>query len=261
MTGGQVCAAIATLALLAGGSAGLASRRLTDLQIKWLWFGGASLGIGASLLGVLWMGIVAESEASFAIRGVLGGAPGRAMLLACIVAVSSLVPILQTCVRERRWKIGGAELFPAAVMAGLSVLLQPSLDEGERWGSVAGLLLSGILVTTGLMLFSAGRILDEWIWQGAQRGRAFVVAFVGLTVTVLALLGTNWRVWGTPFGSVQPPRGTMSVGLALLAAWLVGTTYLVLRHRLARGGGILVLLNAVLLVLITLSAHWHLPFD
>jgi hypothetical protein len=97
--------------------------------------------------------------------------------------------------------------------------------------------------------------------SGIAWGRVFMAAFVGLTATVLTIVGINWRVWGTPFGSVQPPRGTASIGLALSAAWLLGVACLALRRRFARGSAILALLNAALLVLIASSVHWHLPFD
>jgi hypothetical protein len=117
-------------------------------------------------------------------------------------------------------------------------------------GTAAPFLLLCVLVAAGLVVWSAGQALDVLAGDREDNFKATVVACAGLTVSVVVVGGVNWRIWGTPVG-------TVTATLGLWAAWLVSAARLVFKS--VRLAGVLDWLAAVLLVEIALSVQWTWP--
>jgi hypothetical protein len=110
------------------------------------------------------------------------------------------------------------------------------------------------LVAAGFLLWSAGRALDVLVNDGDSNLQAATIAFTGLTVSVMIVGGANWRVWGTP-------SGTVAASLGLWAVWLVSAARLALRGKSVRLTSALDFVAAALLVVIVLSVQWAVPFS
>jgi hypothetical protein len=239
---GQACLGIATVALLIGSGSGFAAVRMGREGVYWGWRGGALVGVGALLLGIILRGVVAGSGSSSVGWLPLASVANRAALVALMAGLLSVG-------FDLRRPMGWVELVPVAVVAGVSAASRPV----ETLVTSAPFLLVCTLVAAGLGLWSAGRGLGVLVSDRKDNLRAATVAFAGLTANVLVVVGVTWRVWGTPGGT-----GTASVGL--LAAWLASAARLVLHRQSVRLTGVLDLLVAALLVVIALSVQWALPF-
>jgi hypothetical protein len=132
-------------------------------------------------------------------------------------------------------------------VAGVGVVAHPRVI-----GAAAPFVLLCVLVSAGLALWSLGQALDVLFKARADNARAATIAFVGLTVSIVATAGVNWRVWGTP-------NGTISAVLALWAAWLMSATGLLWR-RSAWFSSALDGLVALVVTVVALSAQWNWPF-
>jgi hypothetical protein len=273
---GQTCFGIATVALLIGSGAGFAAVRLSrerarecgaeaptgkslalaltvcrPLQgwragasdpLSWAWCGGALVGIGALLLGLILRGVAAGPGSSSVGWWSLTSGADRAALVALLAALLSVGSGL-------RRSMGWAGLIPVAVIAGVGAVGRPA----ETW-TTAPFLLVCTLVAAGLGLWSAGQGLDVLLGGREDNLRAATVAFAGLTVSVVVVGGANWRVWGTP-------GGVDAASVSLLAAWLTSAARLILGYQSVRLISVLDLLVGILLVVIALNVQWTLPFD
>jgi hypothetical protein len=175
----------------------------------------------------------------------LAGVANRATLVALVAGALSVGHGWRNTAPEGRRPAGWAALIPAAAVAGLGVAVRATMT-----GTAAPFLLLSVLVAAGLVLWSAGQALDVLLGDREDNFKAAVVAWAGLTVSVVVVGGVNWRVWGTPLG-------TVTATLGLWAAWLVSAARLVFKS--ARLAGMLDWLAAVLLVEIALSFQWTWP--
>ena len=254
---GQVCWGVATAAFLIGSGAGFALGREGGEQAQgrrlllvWVWYGGAVVGVGALPLGILARGL-ASGPGSAAARGwPLASVVDRAALVALMAGLLSLGPVVRDLARREQGALGWAEWIPIAIVSGVSVLGRSA----ETVRTTAPFLLICTLVAAGLTLWSAGQGLGVLIGVRRNNRRAATVAFVGLTVSVVVVGMTNWRVWGTPVG-------TVAAAVCLPAAWLLGASRLVLSRKSAWLVSLLDLLVAGLLVAIASSVRWTLPFS
>ncbi len=236
-TAAQLCVALATGVLFIASAVGFATARRNSGRDWRRW---ALLGVGALSLGVV-------------LRGGVSSLADRATLAAWVAGLLSVEDVrrnknqavgLGPDVQPAGW----AGLIPIAVVAGVGVVARPRVV-----GAAAPLVLLGVLAAAGLALWSLGQALDVLLEARADNSRAAAIAFAGLTVSIVVVVGVNWRVWGTPGGTM------ISAVLTLWAAWLMSATRLLWR-RFAWFSGALDGLVAIVVTVVALSVRWTWPF-
>lgn len=248
----QVCSGSATFALLTGSVAQLATKRLgkvgTGSRMKLVargWLGLLLVSVVALLLSVLLRGLN---------RAPLGSVGDRAAVVALAGALARLAHDLRAPSQGGQGQMTWIGLVPLAIMSAISV---------GRWpagSSSAPLLLVFTLLPAGLGLWAAGQLL-EGLMTGQRPGWwSGGIPFAGLTGSVAVIAVANWRMWGTPSGSVPGAPGSRSWFLGLVAVWLVSAASLVLGRRPVRLFSGLGFLAMTVLVIIALSVRWTLPF-
>lgn len=249
---GQVCSGLAMAAFLVGSGAGFAAARLGSERARWAWRGGTLFGAAALLLSVALRG----ASSSWLPLSRVDDRAALVALLAGLLSVGLGVRNPSSPPEARgRWGLTGngwAELIPAAVVAGVSAVNWPDQALASS-ATTASFMLVCTLLASALALWSAGQGLDVLLGAKSDSHRAAAVAFAGLTVSVVVVGWLNWRVWGTPGGTLAAPLG-------LLAVWLISAARLVLHQQSAWLSSTLDLLAATLLVVIALRVEWTLPF-
>lgn len=236
-TWAQICVGVAAAALLIGSGAGFAAVRLGSERA---WRGGALVGVSALLLGVVLRGP--------SVRWLpLSGAANRATLVALVAGLLSVRDGWRDATPQGRRPMGWAALIPVAVVTGVGIPDQPTT------AGAAPFLSFCVLVVAGLMLWSAGRTLDVWVGDREDNVSSAAIAFAGLTIGVVMVGGANWRVWGTP-------SGTVTASLALWAVWLIVAARMILRGKSVWLTGTLDLLATALMVMVALNIQWVWPF-
>ena len=259
----QVFSGIATVAFLVGSTAGLFCLRSDYAQdqrsgaagstarFSLIWRIGTLVGIGA---------LVASTSVRSATASTSGWLPladvaGRATAIALVASLFGLSQDWRSLVRSGHRSPTWGVWFLVAVVTGIGILSWPENDTS------ASLLLGCTIMTAGVGLWSIGHNLDVLVAGQKARSWPFLVAFAGLTATIVGVGAVNWWVWGTPAGLAVGNPSTRDAFVAMLAVWLVGAAVLVLRRRADRVSFGLGLAYAAMLVGIALSVQWKLPFN
>jgi hypothetical protein len=241
-------------AWLMGSGAGFVDLRPGRERARWGWLAvshierrGGLVGAGALLLGVILRGAAAGTDSSSPGWLPLSRVGDRAALVALMAGLLSLGLGWRPGLRQ-----GRAVLIPGAILAGISAFGWPVREPGPA--ATAALLMSVCtLVAAGLAVWSAGQSLDVLVGDRQDNVRAAAAAFTALTLSVLVVGGTNWRVRGTP-------GGTSTAAAGLMAVWLVEVARFVLGRKSDRLASALDLTTAAVLVAIALRVQWALPF-
>ncbi len=235
-SGAQLCVALAAVVLFIASAMGFATARRGGGPDWRRW---ALLGIGTLSLGVV-------------LRRGMSSVADRAALAACVAGLLSARDVWRNKSQAVGFDsvaqpAGGAGLIPIAIVAGVGVVARSRII-----GAAGPFVLLCVLASAGLALWSLGQALEVLLKARADNWRAAVIAFAGLTVSIVVVVGVNWRVWGT-FG------GTIPAVLVLWAAWLMSATRL-LWHRFVLLSSVLDGLVAVMVTVVALCTQWTWPF-
>jgi len=257
---GQIFSGIAMAALLVQSGAQVATLRGSQDQSRtlrhladWGWRAGMALGIAALLAGAIVRGTATATRASSGWLP-LSNVGDQVALVALLGGLLYLGSEWQDFIDSTQQPKGLAGWILIAVVAGISAF------SWSAENASAPALLVCTLVSAGLGLWSAGQGLNVLAKQKTDNRWPAAAVFVGLTTSVVAIGGVNWRVWGSPGGMDAGGPSLPSGFLSLAAVWLISATRQVWQSH-PRLTSTLDLLAAALLVGITMSVQWVLPFS
>jgi hypothetical protein len=257
---GRILSGIAMAALLMQSSVQVAtlrgskerSRTLRPLA-DWSWRAGIVLGIAALLAGAILRGTAEATRASSGWLP-LSSVGDRIALVALLGGLLYLISEWRDFIHSSQQPKGWAGWILIAIVAGISAVSWSAEDTS------APALLVCTLVSAGLGLWSAGQGLNVLAKIKMDNRWPATAVFVGLAMSIVVIGGVNWRVWGSPGGMGAGGTSLPSGFLDLVAVWLVSAARQVW-HGSPRLTSTLDLLAAALLVGISVSVQWVLPFS